>query len=156
MKTPLLLLLASALLLPLTAHAGDPAHGQHAGCGVCCPTVKVEQVEDFCWEVRSKEICIPPVQFPWQKQAGHKGKGDGCCPEPSQHCGKTRCVKFLWQQPVEKEECVYEWNVVYPGKDKCNTSVEIETLPDDGEVPAPPPVNAARRPATVRMQILQR
>jgi hypothetical protein len=140
--------------------AGDPGHGQH-GCGVCCPTVKVEKVEDYCWEVRSKEICIPPVQFPWQKWFGGKGKGKGeCgCPEPSHHCGKTRCVKYLWQQTVEKEECVYEWSVVYPDKGKGdaqhNSAIPADTAPD-ADVPPPAPVNSARAPAHTRVRIWAR
>ena len=146
------------LLAAASSQAGEGHGGHSGGCGVCCPIVKVENVGDYCWEVRSKEICIPPVQFPWQKTCGcGKGKGDGCCPEPSHHCGKIRCVKFLWQKPLKKAECVYEWNVVYPGKGKCDAPQE-EVIPvnTDGDIPAPPPIATAPAPSNARVRLLHR
>ena len=145
------LICATSMMLSNFVCAGEP--GQQHG-GVCSPTVKVEKVDDYCWEVRSKEICIPPVQFPWQKKfGGGKGKGDGCCAEPSSHGGKIRRVKFLWQRPLENQECVYEWNVVYPGKGKCAPQAGAAPPADgDEEVPAPPPVTSAQSPANARVR----
>lgn len=85
---------------------------------VCTGLPEVEKVKGTEFDVECKDICIPRVRFPWEKD---------CC-QP--RCGRVRTVKVLKTVETEKEECAYKWDIhtiLAPckvkkcHKDKCET-----------------------------------
>lgn len=86
--------------------ANEPAqagHGRHHRCMNCAQKrcelkVSRETEEVDCYEVECEDVCIPPVTFPWE-----------CRPS---HCGRIRTVAQLTTDTVERQVCVYEWDVV--------------------------------------------
>lgn len=69
---------------------------------ICCPEKVTEKQKESCWEVECKEVCIPPVRFPWMK----------CWPLS---CGRVRVVNILKKEETEVEKCEIKWKV----KDCC-------------------------------------
>lgn len=68
---------------------------QHKTCKL---KVETETEKVSCFEVECKEICIPPITFPWQ-----------CRPTS---CGKVRTVHVLKPDSKEKQVCKYSWEIV--------------------------------------------
>ncbi|MGN6548084.1 MAG: hypothetical protein ACTHK7_23820 [Aureliella sp.] len=66
---------------------------------VCCPEKVTKKEKESCWEVECKEVCIPPVRFPWMK----------CWPLS---CGRIRVVNVLKKEETEVEKCEVKWKVV--------------------------------------------
>ena len=96
------LLLAAVCLMTIQASAGH--HGLCETCPschskACCPEPTEITVENHCWEVECKDICIPKFKWPW----------DSCCEPPK--CGKVRTVKVLKKVEKECKECGYKWTV---------------------------------------------
>lgn len=97
-----LLLLSMATL----SMAGSSFGGEHwttQKCHYCkhktCKLkVETETEKVACFEVECKEICIPPITFPWQ-----------CRPTS---CGKVRTVHVLKPETQEKQVCKYSWEIV--------------------------------------------
>lgn len=124
-----------ALVLSITSLASAAApecqFGCHAlECRQCCPKVGTETEKKKCWEVERKEICIPPVRFPWTR-CGQLG------------CGRVRAISVLVRKEAGTvERCKYEWKV--EGCAPCTTaegaaSVKVTPHP----VPVPPVPAAA-------------
>ena len=80
--------------------AGKVIHSRCNFCGVKTCKLNVEKVKEktTCFEIECKDVCIPPITFPWQ-----------CRPAK---CGKIRTVKVLKEKEGEKEVCKYSWEVV--------------------------------------------
>lgn len=108
---------------------------------ICCPccgsdgacVLKVEPgvEKETCYEVECKEVCIPPVRFPWES-----------CRAPK--CGRVRVVARLKEEKREKEVCKYEWLAMCP---RCGRPVAKEAAKktDTAIPPAPAkPKSAAR------------
>ncbi len=68
------------------------------GCKTCRMHVETLKVKKHCYNVECKDICIPPVRFPWQK----------CC---TLKCGKIKTVRVLKKQNYTCEKCGYKWTV---------------------------------------------
>lgn len=93
------------------------------GCKSCRLHVETLKVKKSCFYVECKEICIPPVRFPWQK----------CC---ELKCGKVKTVRVLKKHDYTCEKCGYKWTV----DDLCGacTTGKCETT-------APKPVQSAQK-----------
>lgn len=91
------------------------------GCKSCRLYVETLKVKKHCYNIECKEICIPPVRFPWQK----------CC---ELKCGKIKTVRVLKKHDYTCDKCGYKWVV------ECNcgacTSGNCVTAPQ-------PPVHSA-------------
>jgi hypothetical protein len=68
------------------------------GCKTCRLHVETLKVKKHCFNVECKEICIPPVRFPWQKYCELK-------------CGKIKTIRILKKQEYTCEKCAYKWIV---------------------------------------------
>ena len=70
-------------------------------CDFC--ELKVSKTKDKkkCFEVEQKEVCIPAVRLPWQKN---------CPPKRS----KVRVINVLKSKTYECPGCKYEWKVYEP------------------------------------------
>lgn len=79
------------------------AHGAHSQCFCCAQktcslTVSTATDTSECFDVECKDICIPPVTFPWE-----------CRPKS---CGRVRTVNVLTTEEREQTVCKYEWDIV--------------------------------------------
>ncbi|MAT16045.1 MAG: hypothetical protein CMJ46_12340 [Planctomyces sp.] len=85
-----------------------------SGCSkvlVCCPSVKMEEVEETCFEVECEHICVPQVKVPWGKILTLGCCfGDDECEPLNPGCGKIIAVNKLKKEKnkVEKAVCVWE------------------------------------------------
>jgi hypothetical protein len=70
-------------------------------CDFCELKVEKTTLEKSCYEVKQKEVCIPPVTLPWKK----------CCPPRK---AKVRVVNVLGKKKYECPSCKYSWNVFEP------------------------------------------
>ena len=68
------------------------------GCKSCRLHVETLKVKKHCYSIECKDICIPPVRFPWQK----------CC---TLKCGKIKTVRVLKKHNYTCEKCGYKWTV---------------------------------------------
>lgn len=68
------------------------------GCKSCRLYVETLKVKKHCYNIECKEICIPPVRFPWQK----------CC---ELKCGKIKTVRVLKKHNYTCDKCGYKWVV---------------------------------------------
>lgn len=146
----LVLALAAIFILPPAAQAGEP-HDRHGTCAhgdcdgrceeyaSCRVDVSREKVKKHCWEVKCEQICIPPIQFPWQKchQCGSKSCN---CEQPT-GCGRVITVRRLVRREFECNECKYDWKLESP----CGGDCAAGKNSDAGQVesgkpllPAPP------------------
>ena len=71
---------------------------QHCGAKVCSVESSVGKEEQLAFEVKPKDICVPPIMLPWEK----------CI---SNRCGKVREICVLEETKTEKDVCEYEWSV---------------------------------------------
>ncbi|MEZ6091244.1 MAG: hypothetical protein R3C05_25160 [Pirellulaceae bacterium] len=76
-------------------------------CGMCkehcaCCTLKCEPVDAkaYDWEVEYKQVCIPKVVFPWQKNRCNPCVNNGAC---------VRCVRVLKEVERKTKELKYTW-----------------------------------------------
>ena len=69
-------------------------------CGkkVCVLEVSKEEEEVTCFQVESKEICIPGIRLPWDKCG-------------TRRCGGVRKVCVLSEDKKEKTVCKYDWSI---------------------------------------------
>lgn len=70
-------------------------------CDFCELKVSKTKEKKKCFEVKQKEVCIPPVRLPWKK----------CCPPTK---AKVRVVNVLKSKTYECPGCKYEWKVYEP------------------------------------------
>ncbi|HAH44944.1 hypothetical protein [Gimesia sp.] len=68
------------------------------GCKSCRLHVETLKVKKHCFNIECKEVCIPPVRFPWQK----------CC---ELKCGKIKTVRVLKKHEYTCEKCGYKWDI---------------------------------------------
>lgn len=68
------------------------------GCKTCRLYVETLKQKKHCYFFECKDICIPPVRFPWQK----------CC---ELKCGKIKTVRVLKKHNYTCEKCGYKWTV---------------------------------------------
>ena len=80
------------------------------GCGSCKSEAKLEKDKKTTFTVECKEICIPPVQFPWSK----------CKPAK---CGYVKAVRVLKKGSKPVEKCTYEWTV-----EKCDEKTAVQPV----------------------------
>ncbi len=102
-------LLTLAAMITFVAQTQAGHHGcagaDGCGCHVQCPSchhycklsVDKEKVENYCWEVECKPVCVPRVHFPWEC---------GCPPK----CAKVIHVNVLKKKTYECEKCSYSWS----------------------------------------------
>lgn len=88
---------------PVISQQAIADHGVHSQCFCCAQktcqlTVSTESEETECFEVECKDICIPPVTFPWE-----------CRPKK---CGRVRTVNVLTTETRERQVCKYKWDVM--------------------------------------------
>ena len=102
-------------------------------CDFCELKVSKTKEKKKCFEVKQKEICIPPVRLPWKK----------CCP-PTR--AKVRVVNVLSSKSYECPACKYEWNVFEPEvpkaatpEDSSSASTSDKETPEINEVEPVPP-----------------
>ncbi|MEX2560277.1 MAG: hypothetical protein WD403_10205 [Pirellulales bacterium] len=89
------------IVATLASAALGADHGHrwfHRGCGSCSLKVEHEAAKQECYEIECKQVCIPPVRFPWQKCHGEA-------------CGRVRTVRVLKAEEHDVERCVYKWEV---------------------------------------------
>lgn len=65
---------------------------------VCVLEVSQEDAETTCFNVESKEICIPGIRLPWDKCG-------------TRRCGGVRTICVLTEEKSEKKVCKYEWSI---------------------------------------------
>ena len=108
-------------------------------CDFC--ELKVSKTKDKkkCFEVKQKEVCIPPVRLPWKK----------CCPPTK---AKVRVVNVLKSKTYECPGCKYEWKVHEPevpksasesskSSDGVTEEAPVEVAPIKEVDPAAPKMN---------------
>lgn len=113
------LLVGGFMTAPSQAGLRDHVLGDQTGCCQRCPAcdycceLKAEEVEEekTCFEVESKEICIPRVVFPWQKKACRAC--DGCAGLGCTNCvhngAKVRRICVLKTDKYKCPKCKYTW-----------------------------------------------
>lgn len=86
------------------------AFGGHGGCSCLCPSCGEQCYLDIsegkekrhCWEVETKQVCIPPVHFSCNR-----------CPASIEQLmskpARTRTVRVLKKKEYECPKCKYEW-----------------------------------------------
>ncbi|XZE54643.1 hypothetical protein SH139x_000618 [Planctomycetaceae bacterium SH139] len=74
------------------------SHCHYCGVKTCRLKVEKKQEDVPCFTVECKDICIPPVTFPWE-----------CRPSRP---GKVRTINVLKSETYEKTVCKYSWEVV--------------------------------------------
>jgi len=106
------------------------------GCKTCRLHVETLKVKKHCFHVECKEICIPPVRFPWQK----------CC---ELKCGKIKTVRVLKKNEYTCEKCGYKWTVECQcgscSSGNCVTGVQ-KAAPSPSPAPASAPTSARLQP----------
>ena len=85
------------------AQAAVAGHAGKSACFCCAQkrcelTVSMATEETDCFEVECKDVCIPPVTFPWE-----------CRPKK---CGRIRSVNVLKTETRERQVCEYTWDVI--------------------------------------------
>ncbi|QDV27008.1 hypothetical protein [Aureliella helgolandensis] len=95
-------LLSIALLLASSTMASAWAGGHRCCCvcgkQVCVLEVSQAQEDVAAFEVKSKEICIPGIKFPWDKCGPRRG-------------GEVRRVCVLEEVKKEITVCKYDWSI---------------------------------------------
>ncbi len=99
------------------------------GCKTCRLYVETLKVKKHCFNIECKDICIPPVRFPWQK----------CC---ELKCGKIKTVRVLKKHEYTCEKCGYKWDVENLCG-ACSTGNCETTLPPAVKSAAQPPLAPA-------------
>ncbi|MDG2220384.1 MAG: hypothetical protein P8L85_03335 [Rubripirellula sp.] len=154
--------LGGITVVPAQAGLRDHCIGDQTGCCKRCPAcdyccnLDAQEVDEekTCFEVESKEICIPRVVFPWQKKTCRScdscsGLGCNACV----HNGaKVRRICVLKTRKYACPKCKYTWT---PQKDGCDVG-GCDTGCDVGVngVIAPPLPNAPQ-PITSSKAITQ-
>ena len=141
----LILLVGGITAVPSQAGLRDHCIGDQTGCCKRCPScnhccnLDAEEVDEekTCFEVESKEICIPRVVFPWQKKSCRScdscsGLGCNACV----HNGaKVRRICVLKTKKYNCPKCKYTWTPEENGCDvgccdaACDDAVNVVTMP---------------------------
>lgn len=113
----------SAILQTATAQDRCTESCNCPSCGEeCYLDVSESKEKRHCWNIETKKVCVPPVQFYW---AG--------CPAPTEKLkrkpARTKTVRVLKKKEYECPKCKYEWK-----------QLEI----DDGDDEASDPADAAK------------
>ncbi len=125
--------IAAALLLAgiestLADHpAGCEERCVSCGKKVCCLEVGTKPITKHCFEVECREICIPPVLFPWMK----------CC---QTRPGKVRTIRVLKKHEYKVERCEYIWRA-QPLCEQCRAA---GVVPEACVLPAVPTAAPAK------------
>ncbi|MFK7777476.1 MAG: hypothetical protein QM501_05070 [Gimesia sp.] len=124
------------------------------GCKTCRLHVETLKVKKYCFTIECKDICIPPVRFPWQK----------CC---ELKCGKIKTVRVLKKHNYTCEKCGYKWTVDCQcgscSPVNCVTAIQkpipvftpaptTAPAPASTYAPAPAPTSARRLPRTTSVR----
>ncbi len=133
----MILLLGGITAVPSQAGLRDHCIGDQTGCCKRCPScnhccnLDAEEVDEekTCFEVESKEICIPRVVFPWQKKTCRScdscsGLGCNACV----HNGaKVRRICVLKTKKYNCPKCKYTWTPEENGCDVgcCGTGCDV-------------------------------
>ena len=74
-------------------------------CHAVCCRLKVEndEVDEHCWNVECKYICVPRVVFPWQKSCCDPCVNNGAC---------VKKIKVLKKEKYTCPTCKYSWTPV--------------------------------------------
>lgn len=70
-------------------------------CATCCLECKTEDEERSYYDIECKQVCVPRVVFPWQKNK--------CCDSCKNNGARVRCVKQLKKKKYDCPVCVYKW-----------------------------------------------
>jgi len=121
------------LIFTQSAEARFPRPFSHCeSCGkYCCTDAECKPATRTCWDIKHKEICIPPVRFPWSK----------CC-GPTR-CGRVIQVKTLKEREYEVNRVQYDWKI-QGAEAACPSPATTpqSTAPQDGvTVPPVPPAH---------------
>ena len=107
-----------------------------AGNDKVCVSKSVETTKKtHCFEVETKEVCIPKFRLPWKK----------CCQST---CGRVRTIKVLKKISQESKSCGCEWEII-SGSSCDDSSCDAggdDTAPED--LPAAPDSAAIHVPET--------
>ena len=164
---------AIALALLAVGIMAQTAFAQKCDCcgkgGACCTVCVLEcyeaEVEVVCWKCECEEFCLPGPCCQGCKNAvdpccgkgGCKGgacqKGGGlfgkCCgklfcwKDECPGCPKAHHRKVLYRKVEIVKVPAYRW-VVQSCCGKCEAKIEGATVAPGDEIPAPPPVDAAK------------
>lgn len=129
---PRLALTLAALLAASPLPAGDVCCPSCRSEGACVLKVEPATEEETCYDVECKEVCIPPVRFPWES-----------CRAPK--CGRVRVVARLKQDKREEPTCKYEWLVACP---RCGRPVAKDEAKKESKDKSAPLAPAPTKPAT--------
>ena len=154
-------------LMPVNAMSDTCDGTEGCSSGACCPNcqleIKLEDVKKYCYDVGTKTVCIPKVNFPWQVSKHQKGgcdcsgcDGAGCdtccgpdCPVPCKGA-KVRCARVLKKYEYQCKRCKYKWTPNGGGCDSASCDAAAEP---SSEAPQPPePKEAAPKEAQPKKQ----
>ena len=145
-------------LLPVNAMSDTCDGTEGCSSGACCPNcqleIKLEDVKKYCYDVGTKTVCIPKVNFPWQVSKHQKGgcdcsgcDGAGCdtccgpdCPVPCKGA-KVRCARVLKKYEYQCKCCKYKWT---PNGGGCDSGCCDAAAEPSSEVPQPPEPKEAK------------
>ena len=100
------------------------------GCKTCRMHVETLKVKKHCYYIECKDICIPPVRFPWQK----------CC---DLKCGKIKTVRVLKKHNYTCEKCGYKWTVEC-NCDSCSSGNCVTAVQKPLQKPVQKPAQSAK------------
>ncbi len=144
-KSPVYLLLIFAFgfswLMPGSTVVQVASAFGHGDCGCLCPSCGEQCYLDISegkekkhyWEVETKQVCIPPVNFPWH---GCKKSVDQLMCTPA----RTRLVRVLKKKEYECPKCKYEWKQLEVEEAECTQSSEESEEPSEAAESDEPPV----------------
>lgn len=69
-------------------------------CACCCLKCDMGEEEKTCWQCECKQVCIPKVVFPWQKNRCNPCANNGAC---------VRTVRVLKKKTIECPKREYKW-----------------------------------------------
>tara|TARA_R110002111_G_scaffold67_2_gene634 strand:+ start:63687 stop:64145 length:459 start_codon:yes stop_codon:yes gene_type:complete len=125
---------------PCSTHANGACGSSNNGCSQGCKTCRLHmetlKVKKYCFNIECKDICIPPVRFPWQK----------CC---ELKCGKIKTVRVLKKHEYTCEKCGYKWTVENLCGDcnsgKCETTAPQPVQSANSQPPLAPATSIRKR-----------
>lgn len=158
--------LAAALSVLAVAAMAQTANAQcqkdGCGCGCCVLECYEKEIEIPCWKCECEEFCLPgPCCLGCKNSVdpccGGKGAGakggcglfGGCCGKL--FCWRDECPgdcpthhhrKVLYRKIEIVKVPAYRW-VIYNGKGGAKAPAGA-VIPNEGDIPAPPPVDAAQ------------
>ena len=92
----------------------------------CCLQIKKVCEENSCYKTEQKVVCVPKIQWPWEKD---------CPPIRSQ----SRTVNVLKKHIYKCERCAYEWSPNEPGAGERDITSPADIVPQPyGRTPTIP------------------